>query len=131
MLTYILMKGGDLLFSTQKSEYGELLTRLIKEKRMTQADFYNKLGIKKPYFYDIIGGKINPPPPITQMKMLNILKPKEGDRNQLLDIAARTRNEIPADIELYLQNTSNSIKKIRKNVEYKKFLKEIIDKGDK
>ena len=131
MYTYILKKGGDLLISTQKSEYGELLTRLIKDKKMTQSDFYNKLGIKKPYFYDIIGGKINPPPPETQIKILGILKPKENDKKELLDIAARARNEIPADIKLYLENSSNSIKEIRKNLEYKKFLKEIVDKGDK
>ena len=35
MYTYILKKGGDLLISTQKSEYGELLTKLIKDKKMT------------------------------------------------------------------------------------------------
>lgn len=49
---------------------------------MTQSDFYNKLGIKKPYFYDIIGGKINPPPPETQIRILVILKPKENDKKR-------------------------------------------------
>lgn len=119
------------MISTQKSEYGELLTRLIKDRKMTQSYFYNKLGIKKPYFYDIIGGKINPPPPETQIRILGILRPKENDKRELLDIAARARNEIPADIKLYLENSSNSIKEIRKNSEYKRFLKEIVDKGDK
>jgi predicted transcriptional regulator len=131
MYTYILTGGGNLLISNQKSEYGELLTRLIKDKKMTQFDFYNKLEIKKPYFYDIIGGKINPPPAETQMRILSILKPKENDKKELLDIAARARNEIPADIKLYLENSSNSIKEIRKNSEYKRFLKEIVDKGDR
>ena len=27
------------------------------------SKFYTALGIKKPYFYDILSGKVNPPPP--------------------------------------------------------------------
>ena len=44
---------------SKKSEYGEILTRIIKEKNMTQEYFYTNLGITKPYFYDIIRGKTN------------------------------------------------------------------------
>ena len=38
--------------------------------------FYTALGIKKPYFYDILSGKVNPPPPDRQIAMLRLLKPK-------------------------------------------------------
>lgn len=121
-----------MLISARKSQYGELLTRLIKDKKMTQSNFYNKLGIKKPYFYDIIGGKINPPPPETQIKILKILKPKEKDRNNLLNLAASERKEIPADILLYLKNNGILIKEIRSDTKYKEFIKkEIKDKGEK
>ena len=65
---------------------------------MTQSDFYNKLGIKKPYFYDIIGGKINPSPPETQIRILGILKPKENDKK------VRAIGEIGLD---YYWNTEN------------------------
>lgn len=116
--------------SSNKSEYGNLLTKLIKNCKMTQSKFYNKLGIKKPYFYDIIGGKINPPPAETQMKILRILSPKEDERIELLDIAANDRNEIPADIKIFLEKNKSSIEEIRDNPKYKKFLKEIMDKGD-
>lgn len=115
------------LNASNKSEYGIILTRLIKEKNMTQECFYNELGIAKPYFYDIIKGKINPPPPETQIKILGILKPKENDKKRLLDIAARARNEIQADILLYLKNNQNVIKKIRSDIEYQKFMGGIID----
>ena len=94
---------------------------------MTQEYFYNQLGIAKPYFYDIIKGKINPPPPETQIKILNILKPNENDKKELLDIAARTRNEIQADILLYLKKNENVIKKIRNDKKYKRFIGGIID----
>lgn len=113
--------------SGQKSEYGVLLTQIIKEKNMTQAKFYNELGIGKPYFYDIISGKINPPPPETQLRILKLLKPKEKEKIELLEIAAKSRNEIQADILLYLINNKDVIKKIRNEKEYQKFMGGIID----
>lgn len=115
--------------SNQKSKYGEVLTKIIKDKNMTQLQFYNKLGIKKPYFYDIIVGKINPPPPETQMKILRLLHPKEEDRKILLETAAQARNEIPADVLLYLKSNINSIEEVRKTKNYKKFI-EKINKGE-
>lgn len=131
MYTYILKKGGDLLNSNQKSEYGKLLAKIIKEKNMTQSEFYTKLGIKKPYFYDIIGGKINPPPPETQLKILNILQPKENDRRKLLEIAANKRNEIPADILIFLKKNRNITNIIRNSEEYKQIVGGIINGKEK
>lgn len=116
--------------SSNKSEYGEILTRLIKDKKMTQEVFYKKLGITKPYFYEIVSGKINPPPPDTQIKILRILNPTDADKEKLMDIAARARKELPADIMIYLENKSNGLQKIRDDSAYKMFLKEIINKGE-
>ncbi len=116
--------------SSNKSEYGEILTRLIKEKNMTQEVFYKKLGITKPYFYEIISGKINPPPPDTQMKILKILNPIDKDKERMMDIAARERKELPADVMIFLEKKSYGLKKIRDDSEYKKFLKEIVNKGE-
>ena len=118
------------LNSNNKSEYGEILTRLIKEKNMTQEVFYKKLGITKPYFYEIISGKINPPPPYTQMKILKILNPIDKDKEIMMDIAARERKELPADVLIYLEKKPDGLKKIRDDSEYKKFLKEIVNKGE-
>ena len=114
-----------------KSEYGELLTKLIKDKKMTQVDFYNKLGIKKPYFYDIIGGKINPPPPEIQLKILKIVNPNKKNRNKLLEIAANVRGEIPADILFYLANNQETIDIIRKQEDYKEVIGEMINGKEK
>lgn len=118
------------LNSSNKSEYGEILTKLIKDKKMTQEVFYKKLGITKPYFYEIISGKINPPPPDTQIKILRILNPKDEDKEKLMDIAARQRKELPADVMIYLENKSKGLQKIRDDSDYKKFLEEIINKGE-
>lgn len=94
---------------------------------MTQEYFYNKLGIAKPYFYDIIKGKINPPPPETQIRIINILKPKKNDGKKLLDIVAKTRYEIQADIFLYLKSNESIIENIRNATEYQKFMGGIVD----
>lgn len=127
MYTYILKKGGDLLNSNQKSEYGLLLTKLINDRNITQVKFYNELGIGKPYFYDILSGKINPPPPETQLKILRILKPEENEKKKLLAIAARERNEMPADILIYLRNNKSVIEKIRSQEEYQNYIGGIIN----
>lgn len=130
MYTYILKKGGISLKSSNKSEYGAILTRIIKDKKITQQDFYSQLGIKKPYFYDIVSGKTNPPPPETQIKILKILNPKEEDKNKLLEVAAKERNEMPADILLYLKSDIDLIEEVRETKNYKKFIKKIINKGE-
>lgn len=125
MYTYILKKGGISLKSSNKSEYGAILTRIIKDKKITQQDFYSQLGIKKPYFYDIVSGKTNPPPPETQIKILKILNPKEEDKNKLLEVAAKERNEMPADILLYLKSDIDLIEEVRETKNYKKFIKKL------
>lgn len=109
-----------------KSEYGNLLTELIRANGISQQNFYNKLGIRKPYFYDIVSGKANPPPPVTQLKILRILKPNDKNKKLLLQIAAKERNEMPADILLYLEKYPKTIDKIRNSKNYIEF----IDKGE-
>ncbi len=116
--------------SKNKSEYGEILTRLIRERNMTQENFYKKLGITKPYFYEIISGKINPPPPDIQMKILKILNPIDEEKEKMMDIAARKRKELPADIIIFLENKSSELNKIRADSEYKEFLKQIVNEGE-
>lgn len=107
-----------------KSKYGKKLTDLIKLNGMSQQSFYTTLGIRKPYFYDIVSGKVNPPPAETQLKIIKILKLKEKDKNSLLGIAAKERHELPADIILFLNNDFNVIDEIRNSERYKKYIKE-------
>ena len=109
-----------------KSPYGQLLVELIKNADMSQSEFYLKLGIKKPYFYDIISGKANPPPPKLQIKIINILKPTTTNRNKLLKEASLARDEIPADIYFYLKNNKNKCEELRENFEFNSLL----TKGD-
>ena len=109
-----------------KSKFGELLVKFIKEANMSQRTFYEELGITKPYFYDILSGRINPPPSEVQIKMLNVLSLDEEKAKELFDIAGKLRNEIPADISLYIANNNNVKTDIRNKKEFKSFYKKFL-----
>ena len=53
-----------------KKAFGNFLREMIKQAGMSQSVFYSAVDITKPYFYDILSGKVNPPPPDVQYKML-------------------------------------------------------------
>ena len=95
----------------------ELLAQMIKESNLSNVKFYTALGIKKPYFYDILGGKVNPPPRDRQFAMLRLLKPTDEQKALFFDLAAKERNEVPADIAVQLEK-SEIRKNLRKDIDY-------------
>lgn len=82
------------------SEFGEYLEQVIKDTGMFKSDFYAAVGIKKPYFYEILTG--SPPPQDTLETIISVIEkelgPDEQRRRKLYDLAAKCRKEIPADI---------------------------------
>lgn len=103
-------------------KFCNLLAQMIKEANLSNIKFYTTLGIKKPYFYDILSGKVNPPPPERQFAMLKLLNPTEEQRNLFFDLAAQERNEVPADIAEILKD-KELCSELRKNINYKKYLR--------
>lgn len=103
-------------------KFCNLLAQMIKEAKLSNIKFYTALGIKKPYFYDILSGKVNPPPPDRQIAMLQLLNPKPEQIPLFFDLAAQERNEVPADIAEILKD-KELCSKLRKNINYKKLLK--------
>lgn len=81
-----------------KKAFGNFLREMIKQTGISQSAFYSAVGITKPYFYDILSGKVNPPPSDVQYKMLKNLNLDEQQRNEFLNLAAEGRGEVPADI---------------------------------
>lgn len=81
-----------------KKAFGNFLREMIKQTGISQSEFFSAVEITKPYFYDILSGKVNPPPPDVQYKMLENLNLDEQQRNEFLNLAAEGRGEIPADI---------------------------------
>lgn len=86
----------------KKSDFGEYLAGLITDAGMSQFDFYTEAGIAKPYFYDMLSGRTNPPPRETLERMIDVLEkrlpPDEKRRTDFYSQAAISRGEIPCDI---------------------------------
>ena len=93
-------------------EFGNFLKSLIKDAGMTQCEFYSELGIKKPYFYDILSGRVNPPPLELQFKAMEILNASEDTRKEFFDLAAKGRGDFPADIAKAVSSNPSAIAQI-------------------
>ena len=103
-------------------KFCDLLAQMIKEANLSNVKFYTALGIKKPYFYDILSGKVNPPPSDRQFAMIKLLNPTDEQRALFFDLAAQERNEVPADIAETLKDKKLR-SKLRKGINYKNLLK--------
>ena len=93
--------------------FGNFLREMIKQTGISQTTFYSSVGITKPYFYDILSGKANPPTPEVQYKMLGNLKINDQQRNEFLNLAADGRKEVPADIAQLIMGHPTELDKIR------------------
>ncbi len=96
-----------------KTAFGKFLREMIKQTDISQSAFYAAVDITKPYFYDILSGKVNPPPPEIQYRMLENLNVDEHQRNKFLNLAAEGRNEIPADIAKMISDHPLELDRIR------------------
>lgn len=96
-----------------KKAFGNFLREMIKQTGISQSAFYSAVEITKPYFYDILSGKVNPPPPDVQYKMLENLNLDEQQRNEFLNLAAEGRGEVPADIARMIAEHPLELDKIR------------------
>lgn len=101
---------------------------MIEDAKLTQSEFYLKLGISKAYFYDILLGKIKPPPAETQFKIIKVLKPTGEKRKKFFDLAADGRGEMPADIKQYL--TIDKLKEMRLNKDFNKVIGTYVNEID-
>lgn len=100
---------------------------MLQDYDKSHVAFYTELGIKKPYFYDILKGKVNPPPPEKQFKIIKILNPKPDICEEFFELAANERNEMPADLREYINPSMRS--SLRKKRDYKNMMDSII-KGE-
>lgn len=106
----------------KQKRFCEILVELIDKRKMTKVQFYTQLGITKPYFYDIITGKVNPPPYERQIEIVKILKPTKEQMILLFNAAAIERNEVPVDVVQQLKNV-DVITKLRANIDYENLWK--------
>ena len=88
--------------ATSDKSFGQLLDEMISKSEYSNREFYEKLKIKKVYFYDIIKGRMKPPPAEKQFEIIKILKPTDDTCRQFFELAAKERNEFPADLQLII-----------------------------
>lgn len=100
---------------------------MLKDSKKTHISFYTELGIKKPYFYDILKGKVNPPPPEKQFAIIKILKPDLETCKEFFELAAKERKEMPADLVYYINKSMRET--LRNNQDYKEMI-DFIKKGE-
>lgn len=106
---------------TSEQRFCDVLTELIAESEMSNSEFYTALGIKKAYFYDIIKGRVNAPPPEKQLSMARILKIPSEKLPAFFDAAARERDEVPVDIRMQLEDLALRTQ-LRAGIKYDKLL---------
>ena len=102
---------------SENISFGDYLKKLIKDAGMTQHEFYTAPGITKPYFYDILSGKVNPPPPELQFRAMEILNADSDSRKLFFDLAAKGRKDMPADIAKWVIDNPKAIESIRNRME--------------
>lgn len=106
--------------ATSDKSFGQLLSKMIADSDFSNREFYEKLNIKKVYFYDIIKGRMKPPPKEKQFEIIKILKPDNKTCREFFSRAAEERGEFPADLELLI---SDEMKKdLRKSNDYQRLL---------
>lgn len=113
---------------SESKRFCDLLSDMLKSYEKSHTAFYTELGIKKPYFYDILSGKTNPPPPEKQFKIVQILKPKPKICEQFFELAAKERGEMPADLMRYISKSMRTA--MRKEQDYKTMINSMIE-GEK
>ena len=61
-------------------------------------------------------GRTNPPPYPLQLKAMEILQASNETRERFFDLAAKGRNELPADIARYIDENPDALKSIREKM---------------
>lgn len=86
--------------------YGTYLKELVDSKGITKTDICAELGVSRPYLYAIFSGTTPPPVPEKQRQLVTLLNLDSGQADLLYDLAAREREELPADIAARISDSS-------------------------
>lgn len=99
-----------------QGSYGAYLVDLIKNKDFTQEQFRTELKVSKTYLVDIFNGRLKPPAPDMQEKMIRVLKLTDKEKAVFYNKSAEGRKEIPKDIFDYLTSNPDEMTKLRERM---------------
>ena len=94
-------------------KFGEMLKNLRKGKGISMANFIKDIGISRTYLVEVEKGILKPPTQSRQVQIAEYLKLTDGERKVFYDIAAKERNELPADILEYVDSKPEAIEMFR------------------
>ena len=104
-----------------KKEYAEgsfsaYFVKLIRDHDYSQAKFASDLGVPKTYLFDVFNGRVKPPTPDMQDRIIELLSLTEDEKNEFYNKAADGRHELPKDIVEYLTNNQAEIDGLRERM---------------
>lgn len=102
------MKASSLekLCESYDFTFGLLLRLMLEDSGIPAHTIYEKLGVTKTYFYDILKSKSKPPPADKQRELLALLHPSGKVRARFFDLAAKERGEFPADLQQHIEKNN-------------------------
>lgn len=96
--------------------FGGYLVELLKNHGKSQANFISDLGISKTYLVDILNGRLKPPTPEMQERIIATLHLEGQERLEFYDKAAQGRQELPKDIVQYLKDNPFEVHNLRERM---------------
>ena len=100
----------------EQGSYGAYLVALIKKHHFSQAEFAKRINVSRTYLFDIINGRVKPPAPEMQEKIVAVLQLTDKEKEIFFNVTAVGRNEIPKDVFDYLYNNTDEIAIIRERM---------------
>lgn len=99
-----------------EGSFGAYLVQLIKDHDYSQAKFAADLGVSKTYLFDVFNGRVKPPTPDMQDRIVELLNLTNEEKNDFYSKAADGRHELPKDIVEYLINNRSEIECLRERM---------------
>lgn len=96
--------------------FGAYFVQLIREHNYSQSKFAMELGVSKTYLFDVFNGRIKPPTPEMQEKIVTILGLSDIEKQEFYTRAANGRKELPKDIVDYLAGNQVEIIYLRERM---------------
>ena len=99
-----------------EGSFGAYFVKLIKDHNYSQTKFASDLGVSKTYLFDVFNGRVKPPTPEMQDRIVELLLLSDDEKNDFFSKAAYGRNELPKDIVEYLTNNQTEIDNLRERM---------------
>ena len=87
-------------------EFGAFIAQKRLEKDVKLRPIAERLGVSVTYLSDIIKGRRNPPDIDGLETLARVLNLNEKEREEMLDLAGRERNQVSPDLPEYIMDES-------------------------